>query len=325
MRRLFIIMTNEVTLDTIDAKILDFLQKDARTSLALLAKECNLTPSAIHTRIKNLKRQGVIVGNNLLVNSRAFGYPLEVTVGVIAEAPRFHKIAEEIRSLSNVIVCAKSIGRYNMLCLILAEDTAKLDRVVHRIKTIEGVKGTAVNIIIDHIDIMHKKRPLESNAKAELDSVDLSIIDELIIDSSVSFNNIAKKINVSHETVKKRFEKMKEKGVIIACSAVVDYSKLGYQGTAFIFVKLVHDSKKEIVINNLRRFKEIRLLSSVMGAFDLIAFVLFKNLREFTQLINEIQQIPGVGQVEISLANFTYYAFKPLPRAPLVCDTLELS
>lgn len=320
-------MTTEGTIDSVDLKILEFLKKDARSNLYFIAEECKLSSSAILARIKKLKDNKVIVGNHLIVRCEELGYPIEATVGVSTEVPKIPKIAEEIRSLPNVVVCTKSIGKYNMLCMVLARNMTELDNATHKIKNIDGVRGIAVNLILEHTfrSFDNKVQRQTQKKKHELDNIDVGIIKELMTDSSQPFTRIAKKLKVSHETVRRKFEKLKANGIIVSCHSIVDYSKLGYEGTVFIFITQIQGSDKTNIILDLKKLPHIYLINSAMGAFDLVAFALFKNLRDFTKLIDQIQQISGVGQIDIALANFTYFAYNPLPKITFECDTLELS
>ncbi len=321
-------MPLEETIDATDVKILEMLTIDSRTNLKIIARECGLSSSAVLTRIKKLKNNGTIVGTRLSVREGALGYPYQATVGVTAEVPQIQRVSEEIRNQHNVVVCTKSVGKYNMLCLVIAESMEQLDRATRKIRNIPGVKGIGINVIIERAYLKYasafKKEALK-NKNQKLDEVEIAIIKELMIDSRLPFITIAKKINVSHETIRKKFEKLKEKGIITGCSVIIDYSKLGYEGTAFIFMTSTQGSEKTSVIGELKKLPSILMVNSVMGAFDIVVMALFKNLRDFTRLVDEIQQIPGVGQIDVCLANFTYFSFTPIPRTPIKCDTLELS
>ena len=141
-------MRVEERIDPVDLKILDILLKDARTNLNQIAKECNLSSSAILSRIKKLKEEGTIVSFGLHVKKGALGYPYEATVGVMAETSKNQSAAEEIRKNPNVIVCTKSIGKFNMCCLVIAKNMEDFDRATQRIKNVPGVKEIAINIIL---------------------------------------------------------------------------------------------------------------------------------------------------------------------------------
>jgi hypothetical protein len=45
-----------------------------------------------------------------------------------------------------VVVCAESIGRYNLCSLVIVHDLAELNRTVGNIKNIRGVNSVSVNI-----------------------------------------------------------------------------------------------------------------------------------------------------------------------------------
>jgi DNA-binding Lrp family transcriptional regulator len=50
-----------------------------------------------------------------------------------------------------------------------------------------------------------------------MNAVDVQILIELMADAQTPFSHIAKKIGVSHETVRKRYERMKKEGTIKQC------------------------------------------------------------------------------------------------------------
>jgi DNA-binding Lrp family transcriptional regulator len=318
-------MIIEDRVDSTDLKILETLTKDARTNLSKIAEECGLSSSAILKRIENLKAAGIIVGTQLNLKRGALGYPYEATVGIIAENSRIEQVAEAIRSQPNVIVCTKSIGRFNMLCMVLAQSTNELDKATQNIKNILGVKGIAINIWIDEPYFEFIKSDQQPVIDEILDETDVLIIKELLKDSRVSFTKIANKIKVSHETVRKKYEKMKKSGTITSSSIVVDWSKLGYQGNVFLFISQSQGNSKSITINALKKIPSVYLITKVMGTFDILACTMVKDLRDFAKIVDEIQKIPSVEHIEVCFATFTYFSFAPIPRSPIKCDRLELS
>ena len=267
------------------------------------------------------------MGFGLTVKRGILGYPYEGTLGIKAETPRIRYVAKEIRKQSNVIVCTKSIGKFNMCCLIIAKNMDEFDGVTQKIRNIPGVKSIGINIIIQSFAKFGSEYKRDDNEKAseEPDEVDKAIIKELIEDSRASFLKVGKKLKLSHQTVKNRFEKLKANGIIIGSRAIIDNSKLGYQGTVFIFISLVQGSEKTTAINELKKIPELERINAVMGLYDIITFAPFRGLRDFTKLINEIQQISSIGDIEICLANYTYFTFKPTPKTPIKCDSVELT
>jgi DNA-binding Lrp family transcriptional regulator len=141
-------MSTVVQIDELDVKILNRLLEDARASLRSIAKDCGLTSSAVLGRIRRLKQEGVIAGTRLMVAGEAFGHPFYATVLVEASDSQEPQIKQRIRSMQNVIICAESIGRYNLCTLIRGQDINELNKVTSLIRSIKGIRRVATNIWI---------------------------------------------------------------------------------------------------------------------------------------------------------------------------------
>jgi DNA-binding Lrp family transcriptional regulator len=133
-------------LDELDIVILSILIEDARASLKSIAKRCGLTPSAVLRRINRLRQDGVIVGTRFVVDGEAFGYPLYATLLIDAADSLEPQVKQTIRAMENVVICAESIGRYNLCTLIRGSDIQELNNVTSIIKNIRGISRVAINI-----------------------------------------------------------------------------------------------------------------------------------------------------------------------------------
>jgi Lrp/AsnC family transcriptional regulator, regulator for asnA, asnC and gidA len=311
--------------DNIDEKILQLLAQDARTNISVLASKCGLTSSAVLRRIIKMEREGVIIGTELHLRKGTLGYPYQATIGINAETSSLDQIAEAIKVQPNVVVYCKSVGMYNMFCLPIARTTDELDSVVQRIRNIDGVQGIAINIWVEEPFVKGQCGQPKNNPDVQIDPIDLKIIEQLQNNSRTSFVEIGKTLQISHETVRKRFEAMRQNGVIRSCSITVDWSKLGYNGTLFIMVSLGHGSDKAQVCTQLARIPEISMVVKVMGAYDIQAHAKVHDLKEYAKLADEIQRIPGIRRAVVCFASFTYFYFLQKPRGLIKCDTLELS
>ena len=204
--------------------------------------------------------------------------------------------ANPIVTLSN-----KSIGRYNIVAYVISRDLNELEKITQRIKSISGVKSIAINIItetsyVKGLDIKYKEPAI-----SKVNSVDLAIIKELMIDSRLAFSEIATRVGVSSGTVRRNFEKLKAKGIIISCSIIIDYSKLGYEGLAFIFINLAQGIEKSIIIEELKKIQSILLIDSIVGAFDIVIHALLNDLNSLAEIVEEIQSIHSLEQIDVCL------------------------
>ena len=67
-----------------------------------------------------------------------------------------------------------------------------------------------------------------------LDSTDWRILDELQRDGRLSYNQLAKRVNLSSPAVAERVRRLEESGVIAGYQAQVDPAKAGFPLTAFV-------------------------------------------------------------------------------------------
>ncbi len=139
-------MSAGLQLDELDFMILSMLIEDARSSLKNMAERCGLTSSAVLRRIERLKREGVIVGTRFVVDAEVFGYPLYATLLVDAADSVESQVKQAIRAMENVIICAESIGRFNLCTLIRGHDIQELNNVTSIIKNLKGINRVAINI-----------------------------------------------------------------------------------------------------------------------------------------------------------------------------------
>ena len=157
-----------------------------------------------------------------------------------------------------------------------------------------------------------------------MNEVDIQILTELMKDAQTPFSHIAKKIGVSHQTVGKRYEKMKKDGIIKVCSVLVDGSKLGDKGTVFFMLSLSPEVKKEDAMKSLIRMPELYLVVEVIGDYDFYAWARFKNLRRLAYLIGNIRNLGTIDQIETLLLTQTYFSFSLAPKVAIKCDGMDL-
>ncbi len=133
-------------IDKVDIEILKILLADARENQKSIAEKCGITPVAVLRRIKKLKINGVIIGTSLLLNKEMFGDPYEVTVLVDVCNTLVSEVKTKIRQIEHVVICAESIGRYNLCIFIMTHDINELNETISKIRNIQGVNSVNVNI-----------------------------------------------------------------------------------------------------------------------------------------------------------------------------------
>ncbi|GLS32149.1 DNA-binding transcriptional regulator, Lrp family [Mesorhizobium albiziae] len=123
------------SLDSIDRRLLDALQRDARAKMEGLAAEVGLSASAVQRRIVRLREAGVIVGERMVLDPRSTGHPITVIVELMLERERaaltdglkrWLLAADEVQSAWGVT------GETDFVLVVTAPDLESYERFTRR-------------------------------------------------------------------------------------------------------------------------------------------------------------------------------------------------
>ncbi len=106
------------SIDRIDRKILDQLQRDGRVAMTELAERVGLSTSPCTERVRRMERAGVIQGYHARVNPEALGRGLLVFVELTLSsksAEVFKKMRDELLNEPRVLECHLVSGTFDYL------------------------------------------------------------------------------------------------------------------------------------------------------------------------------------------------------------------
>ncbi len=139
-----------------------------------------------------------------------------------------------------------------------------------------------------------------------IDEKDYKILEILRQNSRTKVRNIAKKLKIPITTVHKRIRKMEEDEIIKGYFTNVDYEKLGYSITSYVFVKADYARLKKqkldqtfMIKNILRNFPKISIASLVTGYDrDIILRLRVKSIPELNTMLENLRGLEGVLSTE---------------------------
>ena len=140
-----------------------------------------------------------------------------------------------------------------------------------------------------------------------MDETDMSILRELTENPQVPILRIAERIGVSPRTVQKKYQKMKDDGIIRRSSIIIDLSKIGYQGKAYLHITNTPGQDKELTVNALKKIPDIFLITEIIGEFDVLAIAAVKNYKSVINMVNTVKRIPSVDQVDATFVADTTF------------------
>jgi Lrp/AsnC family transcriptional regulator for asnA, asnC and gidA len=132
-----------------------------------------------------------------------------------------------------------------------------------------------------------------------LDAIDLKIIAILQQDGRTSNVDIARRVEISEATVRKRLERLLSDGVI-RIAAVPNAAKIGFSTITFLTLS-IDLSKLDQIAAQLERVPEVRAIHYTTGESDLVVEAWFPSndaLLHF--LTHQIASIPGIRQTATS-------------------------
>ncbi len=134
----------------------------------------------------------------------------------------------------------------------------------------------------------------------KLDEIDHQILEILSEDARTSFREIARRLKVSPDTVSNRYEKLKENGVIITSTVVIDPSKIGYSFIARfgIDVKPAYSTQ---VLERVIQIPSVIVASKLVGGHDLVAISVIKDFEHLCDLRDTMLEMPFVDKVELGM------------------------
>ena len=321
-------VSEQLSIDEVDTKILKTLLKNARTSFSEIAKDCGMSSNAIRIRFNRLEKNGIINGSITQINPKKLGYNCVALLMIKAEANEETKVYDFVKKIPSVVTCFRPIGRYDIHCFVALKNIDELAHTVEQINSHPNVlvvkEGIWVDMVrLDHPEnlairptdelwhpseaLLEKKNPkpatpqhidetAEENDK--MDNTDLQIIKALSKNASMSFRKIAKKLGISTQSVIKRYERLR-KTVLPFSAITVDLEKLGYTGMAIFSVNTSHKHTTSTVFDEIVRIPNVIVAHKCMGAIDINLVAPFSNFKQLLEVKQRICSTPGVKEIEI--------------------------
>ncbi len=141
------------------------------------------------------------------------------------------------------------------------------------------------------------------NKNLEIDNVDIKILSELMKDAKTPYTEIADRIFVSGGTVHVRMKKLERMGIVRGSTLDIDFSKLGYDITAFLGIYLEKSSMYEEVASELLKIPEVLTIHYTTGNYSIFTKITCKDTKHLRDILhNKIQSISGIVRTETMIS-----------------------
>lgn len=139
-------------MDEKDRRIIEILEKNARTPFTQIAKEVGLSEGAVRKRVEALERKGVIRKYVAVVDPKKLGYNNVTILGLDVDPTKLLDIANEVAKIKEVRTVCLSTGDHMIMAEIWAKDGRELSEILaKKIGKIDGIKRLCPAILLEKI------------------------------------------------------------------------------------------------------------------------------------------------------------------------------
>ncbi|MCC7552837.1 Lrp/AsnC family transcriptional regulator [Candidatus Micrarchaeota archaeon] len=291
-------------MDKKDEKILKELLLNSRESTNKLAKKVNISREVANYRINKLKYT-FIKDFTTLIDFKKLGYK---KYGCFIQFKGISLEQEEIiiKYLINhnsIMYLSPIIGKWNVAFDILAKNEKELKDITNDItekckKYLDKfiLTGTGMheeNFPTKFVGEEYKLTKLKKQKKQKeytIDEMDKKIIKILSNDSRISYVELAKKLNLTPNSIKYRIKNLEKSKIILGYTISIDFKKLGYEVYNLQLKLDILENKK--LYSFLRQHPKVIYYYNYLGHenWDLDIGLIISNSLELRKFIIDIRK-----------------------------------
>jgi DNA-binding Lrp family transcriptional regulator len=135
-------------MDATDRQLLSLLRDNARTSIASLAKTLRVARGTVQNRLARMEADGTIVGYTVKLKPQAESHRVRALMTIAVEGNRADEILKALRGDPAVSALHATNGRWDIVAELRTESLEAVDRVLGRIRRIDGISMTETSLLL---------------------------------------------------------------------------------------------------------------------------------------------------------------------------------
>ncbi len=303
----------------LDSRILKILLKDGRTGYDAIAEECGEPKNKIWKRVKAMEKKGIIKGATVQINFGQLGYIALATLLISIEAQQMEQAMLFTEKITEVRAYRQYNSVYNLRAIATLRDLNELDNIKQLLKRklpITGLKTyiwSGVRNIPENLNltqtlkdaIKENKRNLSQlmckiSNEVTVDNIDRQIIEKLTMNGRSSFTRIAKEMDLSTDTVVKRYHRLVENGTI-KVSVQINPTVVGYRSILDFNIAFTTSSGlMNNVIESLSSIPDVVVITKISGDYDLHLTAMVRDIEQSYDIQDQIARVCGITKIEPS-------------------------
>lgn len=149
MAPILTVSTNKsANMDNTDQRLIAELRRDGRASVMALAECLGVSRATVRARLARLQQQGEIVGFTAITRGDVADAPVRGLMLIGIEGRGAERIMARLSGLTQVTAVHSTNGRWDLIVELSAQSLAELDKVLSRIRALDGVTSSETNLLL---------------------------------------------------------------------------------------------------------------------------------------------------------------------------------
>jgi DNA-binding Lrp family transcriptional regulator len=140
-----------MTYENLDARLLNALLSDGRSSLRNLAEELDVSVTTISNHISDLESEGVIEGYVPVLDYDSLGYDVTAIVQLEVEGDALPDLADRLADQTRMISVYEVTGDHDVVAIGKFEDTDEMNDQIKELLTDPDIKATNTSVVLNAV------------------------------------------------------------------------------------------------------------------------------------------------------------------------------
>jgi len=140
-----------MTYENLDAKLINALLGDGRTSLRGLAEDLDVSVTTVSNHLSDLEDEGVIDGYTPQVDYDALGYDVTAVLQLQVEGDALPGITDRLREERQMVSVYEVTGDYDVIAVGKFEDTDGMNAQIKSLLTDPDIKASNTSVVLNAV------------------------------------------------------------------------------------------------------------------------------------------------------------------------------
>ncbi|MCW4046674.1 MAG: AsnC family transcriptional regulator [Candidatus Bathyarchaeota archaeon] len=303
----------------VQAEILRQLLIDGRKNAREIAQATGLSEKVVERNYRKMEKTGIITGATIHINYKLFGYKAVADMLINVYFRQSDQLIEYLRKMPETYSVTNRDIEGNISAVFILKTLEQLNEVKDSIRRNFSVLEMKTAIWTEVREMHYNLAITEKNRKKNegpiiaatntvknknqcIDMIDQKIADQLAENGRISMKSLGKKIGISPQAAKRRYERLKDIGAL-KVTIQVNPNRIGYRALCIFFI-LISDGKLDLIIDKISEIRDIISIMKTTGDYDLQVYAMVQDLNRLLSIQEEIGKIQGITKADIELLRF---------------------